>query len=70
MTTISDSRLAPNRPWKMLTWSNGDGTGDVTERRYSSRASAVRAANKLRQRRIVALVEHENEQPSATHWRD
>ena len=56
-------------PWKMLTWTNGDGTGETVERRYSSRASAVRAANKLRERKIVALIEHEDEKPQVTHWR-
>lgn len=46
-----------SKPWRMLTWSNGDGTGKLIERRYATRRSAVRAANALRVHHVVALVE-------------
>lgn len=46
--------------WKMLTWANGDGTGEVTIKWYVSRSSAIRAADKLRAKKIVAVVEKSN----------
>jgi hypothetical protein len=67
MTTNHPNRS--RKSWKMLTWTNGDGTGSLVERRYYSRASAVRAAAQLRARKIVALVEHEGGKPPVTHWR-
>lgn len=57
------------RVWKMTTWSNKDGTGTPTRRLYVSRASAVRAADRLRARGVVAHVEHVDAQAPVSHWR-
>ena len=47
----------PQRPWMMMTWANGDGTGAITMRYYINQRDAVRAADRLRARGIVAMVE-------------
>lgn len=69
MTNHPNRNQIGDGPWKMMTWANGDGTGELTERRYASRKSAVAAANRLRKRHVVALIEHEAAKQAASHWR-
>ena len=57
--------------WTVATWSNGNGTGERTERRYATRATAERAAKRLRAKRIVCYVSASDEDKTSppSHWR-